>query len=119
VCVFSGKIHFNFALLIWIMMVGVNNFWFNPIPFLIGSVFPDCDHKRAPMGRFLPLWLLFPHRGFTHTLFGLVLFSSLLALYYWKWGIIFACGYFLHLAMDSGTPMGIKWIRGHKKRAYR
>lgn len=98
------------------MMVGVNNFWFNPIPFLIGSIFPDCDHRKAPMGRLLPLWLVFNHRGFTHTCWGLVGFSALVGCYNLNWGIIFMAGYFLHLVMDSGTPMGIKWIVGHKKR---
>lgn len=97
-------------------MVGVNNFWFNPIPFLIGSIFPDCDHRKAPMGRLLPLWLVFNHRGFTHTCWGLVGFSALVGCYNLNWGIIFMAGYFLHLVMDSGTPMGIKWIVGHKKR---
>lgn len=98
-------------------MVGVNNVWFNPIPFLIGSVFADCDHKQAPMGRLFPVWLVCNHRGFTHTVWGLALFSLPIGIFYsWKWCLIFACGYFLHLVMDSSTPMGIKWIRGHKRR---
>lgn len=98
-------------------MVGVNNVWFNPIPFLIGSVFPDCDHRNAPMGRLFPAWLLFNHRGFTHTIWGLVIFSLPIGIFYsWKWALIFACGYFLHLMMDTGTPMGIKWFTGHKRK---
>jgi membrane-bound metal-dependent hydrolase YbcI (DUF457 family) len=120
--VFSGKIHFQFSLIIWLLiqLVGVTDVFLNPIPFLIGSVFPDCDHKRAPMGRIIPLWLLFNHRGFTHTLTGVALFSLPIGLFYsWKWCMLFACGYVLHLMMDSSTPMGVKWLRGHKKRAYR
>jgi membrane-bound metal-dependent hydrolase YbcI (DUF457 family) len=119
VCVFSGKIHFQFALIIWflIQFIGVQDVFLNPIPFLIGSVFPDCDHKRAPMGRILPMWLLFNHRGFTHTLPALLLFSLPVGMFYsWKWCMLFACGYLLHLAMDDGTPMRVKWLYGHKKR---
>lgn len=121
-CVFSGKIHFNFALIVWLMIqVGVNDVFLNPIPFLIGSVFPDCDHRRAPMGRILPLWLVFNHRGFTHTLPSLVCFSLPIGIFYsWKWALLFGSGYLLHLMMDDGTPMRVKWLRGHRrKRAYR
>lgn len=101
------------------MFVGLSNVWVNPIPFLIGSVFPDCDHKKAPMGKLLPLWLVFNHRGFTHTLLALVAFSSLVCIYDFKWGISFGVGYLLHLLEDDSTPMRIKWISGHKRRAYR
>jgi inner membrane protein len=119
---FSGKIHWGFALIIWcLIQVGVEDVFLNPIPFLIGSVFPDCDHRRAPMGRLLPLWIVFNHRGFTHTLPSMVIFSAIVAYVSdsWMWCIMFAGGYLLHLMMDSGTPMGIKWLRGHRKRAYR
>jgi membrane-bound metal-dependent hydrolase YbcI (DUF457 family) len=89
----------------------------NPIPFLIGSVFPDADHPKAPMGRILPLHWFFNHRGFTHTLGGMVVFSLPIGIFYsWKWAGLFALGYLLHLAMDDGTPMRVKWIRGHKRR---
>jgi membrane-bound metal-dependent hydrolase YbcI (DUF457 family) len=72
------------------------------------------------MGRLFPVWLICNHRGFTHTLFGMALFALPIGIFYsWKWCMLFACGYLLHLMMDSGTPMGIKWIKGHKrKRAY-
>lgn len=117
VCVFSGSIHWKFAFILWLLFVGMSNVWINPIPFLIGSLFPDADHKKAPIGRLFPLWLIFKHRGFTHTLVGLVVFSLPIGIWYnWKWAATFAVGYLLHLAMDSSTPMGIKWIRGHKRR---
>jgi membrane-bound metal-dependent hydrolase YbcI (DUF457 family) len=54
----------------------------NPIPFLIGSVFPDSDHPKAPMGRILPLHWFFNHRGFTHTLGGMVVFSLPIGIFY-------------------------------------
>jgi membrane-bound metal-dependent hydrolase YbcI (DUF457 family) len=106
----------------WVLFQGVcfQDVWLNPIPFLIGSVFPDADHKHAPMGRLIPLWLLFNHRGFTHSIPALVIFSAPIGMFYsWKWCALFACGYLLHLAMDDSTPMRVKWLRGHKKRAYR
>lgn len=104
------------------IQVGVDDVFLNPIPFLIGSVFPDCDHKAAPMGRIFPMWLFFNHRGFTHTLPSLLLFSLPIGIFYsWKWALLFGAGYFLHLMMDDGTPMRVKWWKGHKrrKRAYR
>ena len=118
---FSGKIHFQFALILWILIqMGVDHVFLNPIPFLIGSVFPDCDHRQAPMGRLFPLWLCFNHRGFTHTLPAIALFSLPVGIFIsWKWAALFACGYLLHLLMDSSTPMGIKWLHGHKRKAYR
>jgi membrane-bound metal-dependent hydrolase YbcI (DUF457 family) len=121
VCVFSGKIHWGFALIVWIMIqVGVEDVFLNPIPFLIGSVFPDCDIRYSTIGKILPLWLFLNHRGFTHSILGMFLFSLPIGIFYsWKWCILFASGYLLHLLMDSSTPMGIKWMTGHKKRAYR
>jgi membrane-bound metal-dependent hydrolase YbcI (DUF457 family) len=89
----------------------------NPIPFLIASVFPDADHPKAPMGRILPLHWFFNHRGFTHTLPGLVVFSLPIGIFYsWKWCALFALGYLLHLAMDDSTAMRVKWWKGHKRR---
>lgn len=108
--------HFQFNFLIWILFQCQADFFINPIPFLVGSLFPDADCKYAPMGKICPLWLFCKHRGITHTLGGLVLFSSLVGLYSWKWGLLFAAGYLLHLLEDSSTPMGIKWIRGHKRK---
>jgi membrane-bound metal-dependent hydrolase YbcI (DUF457 family) len=115
----SGKLHFNFALLLWVMFQGVcfQDVFINPIPFLIASVFPDADHPKAPMGRILPLHWFFNHRGFTHTLPGLVVFSLPIGIFYsWKWCALFALGYLLHLAMDDSTAMRVKWWKGHKRR---
>jgi membrane-bound metal-dependent hydrolase YbcI (DUF457 family) len=116
VIVWSGKMHVQFNFLIWVMVqVGVNDMFLNPIPFLLGSLCPDADHRKAPMGKILPLWLAFRHRGFTHTIWGLFLFSSLVGLYDLKWGILFGCGYLLHLLEDSSTPMGINWFWAKRK----
>jgi membrane-bound metal-dependent hydrolase YbcI (DUF457 family) len=120
----SGKVHIGFAFIVWLFIAVVdteyaNPHWFNPIPFLLGSIFADCDHRHAPMGRILPLWIFFKHRGFTHTIGGLLLFSLLVFDFNVHWGLPFFMGYLLHLLMDSTTPMGIKWIRGHRKKAIR
>lgn len=121
VCAFSGSIHWRFAVIVWILIqVGVHDVWLNPIPFLIGSLFPDCDCRTAPIGRIFPLWLIFNHRGFTHTIGGILVFTFPVVYYMGlKWGILFAGGYLLHLMMDSGTPMGIKWMTGHKRKKKR
>jgi membrane-bound metal-dependent hydrolase YbcI (DUF457 family) len=117
---FSGKIHFQFALIIWflIQFIGVQDVFLNPIPFLIGSVFPDCDHKSAPMGRILPMWLLFNHRGFTHSssCTGYYFHPNRYVLLVGSGVCYLLAGYLLHLAMDDGTPMRVKWLYGHKKR---
>ena len=120
---FSGKIHFQFALILYVMfqLICFQDTFLNPIPFLIGSVFPDCDHPKAPIGRICPMWLFFNHRGFTHTLPAIAVFSLPIGIWYdWKWCMLFALGYLLHLAMDDSTPMRVKWWKGHKRRkAYR
>jgi membrane-bound metal-dependent hydrolase YbcI (DUF457 family) len=99
----NGKVHWGFALMLYLFFVVGNGkmfFVLNPIFMLIGSLFPDADHKRAPMGRFVPLWLFFSHRGFTHTLYALILFALPLMLFNWKWALSFAIGYFSHLILD-------------------
>jgi inner membrane protein len=83
---------------------------------MFGAMFPDADHKKAPIGRFIPLWLFFKHRGFTHSFAGLVVFSLPFMYYSVKWMCIFAAGYMLHLMLDAGTPMGVKWMFGHKRK---
>lgn len=115
----SGRVHVGFAFLLWILIqTGVEQthaYFINPVPFLIGSLFPDCDHRKAPMGKILPLWLFFKHRGFTHSLVSLVVFTSPLVIWgKYEWAITFALGYLLHLAMDDSTPMRVRWLVGHR-----
>jgi membrane-bound metal-dependent hydrolase YbcI (DUF457 family) len=118
VCVWPGRLHVSFNFLIWIMVqVGVDHVFLNPIPFLVGSLFPDCDHPKAPMGRVFPLWWICKHRGFSHTVYGLLAFSSLVSLYSIKWGLLFGAGYLLHLLEDSSTPMGINFLGKKKARS--
>lgn len=108
--------HLYFAILVWVgVQLGVHTTFLNPIPYLFATLLPDADHKRAPMGRFIPLWIWFKHRGWTHTIWALVTFSTLIgAIFGLKWGLLSAWGYFIHLALDSGTSSGVKWL-GRKK----
>lgn len=109
-CVFSGSIHWRFALIVWLLIQCQIDDWVNPIPFLIGSIFPDCDHRKAPIGRIFPMWIWCKHRGFTHSLQGVVIFALPIMYFNFKWACIFMAGCLLHIAMDSGTVMGVKWV---------
>jgi inner membrane protein len=94
-----------------------------PIHFILcgalGGLWPDTDTKKSIMGRLFPLWLICKHRGFTHSLLGLFIFTFVIA------GIecnietvvCFAVGYFSHLILDWTTPMGIPW-RWPKRKMY-
>jgi membrane-bound metal-dependent hydrolase YbcI (DUF457 family) len=86
---------------------------------LFASLLPDADHRHAPMGRIIPLWLFFKHRKFTHTIYAMALFSLPFFYVSIRWGMMFLLGYYTHLALDSGTISGIRWFgeRKRKKRA--
>lgn len=111
VVAFSGRIHFGFAVIVWVMIqMGVDRVFLNPIPLLFATLLPDSDHPRSPIGRFIPLWLIWKHRTFTHTIWAMILFSIPFFIYSFKWGCMFCLGYFLHLTLDSGTYTSIKWF---------
>lgn len=98
----------------YVLLAGLNEQAFhtlNPIALAIGAYLPDCDHRHAPAGKFLPMWLFVKHRGTTHTIYA-VIFVGLLGwwLFGWKFGFSLSLGYLLHLAMDASTPMGVKWF---------
>lgn len=116
----NGKAHVLIGCSIWYFIHPSFDLTF--VSVVIGSLLPDADHPKAPAGRILPLWLFFKHRKFTHTLYGLALFSilyfSLLGI---EWVYPFIVGYVSHLIADSTTPMGVKWLgnRGKKKKTAR
>lgn len=115
-CVFTGKIHWGMGILIWAMLqMGIDTLFLNPIPFMFATMLPDADIKYSKIGKILPLWLIWKHRTFTHTIWALILFSIPFFTYSLKWGILFCSGYFLHLAMDSGTKMSVKWLGNNPK----
>lgn len=116
---FNGKVHWGFALVIYLFLAISDSrldHYLNPFLIIIGSLFPDADHRKAPAGRILPLWLFFKHRGFTHTIWGLVLFSASISLYSPLYSANFAFGYLSHLLLDSLTPSGVNWTGFKRKR---
>lgn len=85
----------------------------------IGSLFPDIDHAGSKLGSRVPLIAkMFKHRGFTHTIWALVLFTLLFkALNDRYMGlsnimvIIFALSYLGHILADILTPEGLKPLK--------
>lgn len=72
---------------------------------IIGSILPDCDHKKATAG-FVPLWLFVNHREQTHSLFFSVFASMLFGVLNLWLGVGVLGGMLLHLAGDRTTAMG-------------
>jgi membrane-bound metal-dependent hydrolase YbcI (DUF457 family) len=79
----------------------------------IGSLLPDCDYRKSPIGKILPIWLISKHRGFTHSYFICTAVSvfAVLSVGY-GFGIGLLIGYALHLLADSLTKMSLpyKWF---------
>lgn len=59
---------------------------------MIGSILPDIDCKNSLLGRYVPAWIVFNHRGFLH--------SYIAAIIAWMIHPALGLGYTLHLAMD-------------------
>jgi inner membrane protein len=110
--IFSGIIHYWIgAVLVWMISFFIFNFKLNFIALAVGSLFPDTDTRKSLLGRLIPLWILFKHRGFTHRLYGLLLFTGIAVyLFGCNAGYSFCIGYFIHLIMDSFTKKGNKWL---------
>lgn len=75
----------------------------------LGSLLPDIDSKTSMLGRFLPFYLIFSHRGFTHSLMFIavtyIIATALHVPYIMIVGMIF--GIVTHLILDAMTPMGL------------
>lgn len=101
----------------------------------LGSLLPDLDHPNSRIGRRLPslskiTYNAFGHRGFTHTLFALILFVTGLfflgkiipnefMLLYPSLVIGLASGYASHLLLDALTMSGIPLLYPIVKRPFR
>jgi membrane-bound metal-dependent hydrolase YbcI (DUF457 family) len=72
---------------------------------MIGGIFPDIDHKKSILGRFNPFVSLMTHRGFSHTIAALLIFSIP---FLYVNNFTFAVGYFSHLIADWLHSWG-KW----------
>lgn len=116
-CVFSGITHLVVAIILWYFLFPGAH----PLLVAIGSLLPDIDTRKSFLGRFIPGWIFFKHRGFLHSLGGMLLICGAVAYFGGgKYGISLAFGYLIHLAMDSITPQGIRWLgRKRKNGRYR
>lgn len=78
----------------------------------LGSLLPDLDHPKSILGSRFPLVaaLGVKHRGWMHSLLGLVVFSTLAALISPSLVPGVTLGYLLHLIADSLNPAGIAWF---------
>lgn len=108
-CVFNGKIHLYVGVALWLMMA-MGELYLNPIMFLLGSVLPDADHPKALIGKIIPLHLMFRHRGFTHTVWFMIVCFSIGSTWNLWAGMSLSAGIFLHLMLDSCTPSGVRWF---------
>lgn len=117
---FSGFIHKNMCILLWILWYFQTNVWLNPFIMVFATMLPDADHPKTLIGKFIPLHLVCRHRGFTHSLEGMLLFSLPCIAISWNFWISFVVGYLIHLWLDGMTYTSVKWIYFYKrKRAYR
>lgn len=78
----------------------------------LGSLIPDIDHAKSVVGKVIPVAGIFnmQHRGWTHSLLGLIIFIAIIAIINTSLIMGFALGYVLHLLVDTLTPMGIAWF---------
>jgi len=82
------------------------------------SLLPDIDSPFSLIGRFFPFNVMMKHRGITHTMAGLAIFTIPVLLTgnpYIVFGSMY--GYASHLFMDLLTPMGLKiWYPFSKRK---
>lgn len=93
---------------------------------ILGSLFPDIDHRRSWIGHKLPLVAdvaagLFKHRGAIHTPVFIFVVSIVLGLLNWGWmhelSFLATCfirgfipGMVSHLVLDTLNVQGIMWM---------
>ncbi len=100
---------------------------FIPYPYallaaMFGSLFPDIDHPHSYISRgyweFLSrvVTATTEHRGWTHSIFGAVVFTIAAAVVLWYFqgdvrvSLGFMFGYISHLLSDSLNPSGVNWL---------
>lgn len=110
------KIHWGFGIMTWLLLVS-GDLYFNLIFILIGAILPDADHRNTLQGKIIPLWLIFRHRGFIHSLPAMLLFGLITACFFGAHnGLGLMIGFFSHLFLDAMTPSGIRWLGRRKAR---
>lgn len=86
----------------------------------IGSLLPDIDYSHSILGKRFPLGEVIGgrHRGWVHSIFGLLVFSALAAFIHITVFPGIFLGYLLHLIADSLNPTGIAWLYPLRKKYY-
>ncbi len=93
---------------------------------VLGSLFPDIDHRQSWIGHKLPvaagiISAVFKHRGAVHTPVCIVIVSLILSLLNWGWlhDLNYLATYFIqgfipgmisHLILDTLNVQGIMWL---------
>ena len=108
VIIFKGKTHLAIAFIVCFYFLKMD--LINMVGVGIGSLIPDIDTPHSILGRFNIFSYIMKHRGITHTIIGLVLFTLIFHFMFGNFTVGFALGYALHLILDSVTPMGIMWL---------
>lgn len=116
VVVFSGSIHVAINLFLYLSMFSPNIP--NIIGLILGSLLPDIDTPHSILGRYNIFSYFMSHRGITHTLLGLAIFSFLVYGIFPNTAKGFIFGYYLHLLMDFLTPQGIMWLYPFNKKYF-
>jgi membrane-bound metal-dependent hydrolase YbcI (DUF457 family) len=124
------RTHILFALFFYLLFITLFSLEFSLIFSIIlafGAIFPDIDSPKSYINRkYLfgigkGIALFSKHRGFWHSIFGLLIFAvlsiSVVMLIEAPFILFLALplGYFLHLAADSFNVSGIRWFWKSKK----
>ncbi len=124
------RTHILFALFFYLLFIKIFSIDFSIIFTLVlcfGAILPDLDSPKSYVNRkYLfgagkGIAAFSKHRGFWHSVFGLLIFLilSIIVVYFIKAPLIFSIalpiGYFMHLAADSFNVSGIKWLWKSKK----
>lgn len=81
----------------------------------IGGLLPDVDHRKSILGRWGLWWLIFKHRGFTHSLLCWMIVTILTANFLPSiWAVGISIGYLSHLVLDFKVPW--LWPKRRKRR---
>jgi len=115
-----GRTHLLFSLFLSLLFLNVffvkQSIFFVAI-FVLGSIIPDIDESSSIIGRKLKFvsWF-FSHRGFFHSIFSAIIFSSLvLFLFGLYYSLVFLTGFISHLFLDSLTKNGVSLFLFDKK----
>ena len=126
------RTHILFALFFYLLFVRLFSMTISIIFTLllvIGSILPDMDSPNSYVNKHYLIGIgkviskFSEHRGFWHSIYGLIVVTLFMALITFlfrlpdRFIIALPLGYLLHLTADSFTVSGIKWFwkKGHIK----